>query len=185
MAFTNYFNGLTARNKGYYDLHSQYVPTRSAMGLRQLVIPMNFADGTTAVTTNFTFPANSVILPTPFIYVRTAEATGTTKTIEVGITGTAAAFINGLSVAATGLKQPVLTDAAVTMGTKLFVYSGATSTAPVPTPDIEASAVALTWTPGSTDWAEFDGDLILHWYQFADLTNMPVNTDIANVDLGG
>lgn len=173
MSFTRFPNGVAFRNLVYWNSSNQRISAASELGWRHIVIPLAAADGTTTVTTRITLPANTVIMPNPFLYVRTAEATGTTKTIQVGVTGTAGAFINGLSVASTGLKTPTLTSGAVTLGSKLFVFGDAGSTGPTPQPDIEASAIALTWTPGSNDWVEFRGELHLPIYQFADLSATP------------
>lgn len=173
MSFQRYPNGVAFHNLVYWNTQNQRLPCLSELGYRHIVIPLNFADGTTTVTTNILFPANSVILPDIYLYVRTPEAVGATKTIQVGVTGTAGAFINGMSVASAGLLTPNLTFGSVTLGSKLFVYGGTTSTAPVPTPDIEATAVALTWTPGSADWTAFRGELHLTMYQFADLDSTP------------
>lgn len=181
---TRYSHGLSAANKGYVDPSAGVHVTRTVFNRRDIVIPLKYTDGTTAVTTNFTIPENCVVLPYPYVNIRTAETTGTTKTFTVGITGTAAAFINGLSAATAGLIQPVLANGAVTLGTDLFEYAGATSTEPVRLPYIPAAAVSLIWTPGSADWAEFDADLILPVLQMVDMTNLPVNADIANIDLG-
>lgn len=183
MAATRFTHGLTARNYFYKNSAGQKITPGHELIMRQLVVPISFADGTTTVTTTITLPANTIIMPYPTaINVLTAEATGATKTIQVGITGTAGAFVNGVSVASTGLIQPVLTFGAVTLGSKLQVFSGTGSTAPVPTPDIEATAVALTWTPGSADWANFVGEIHLTYFQYGDLTVAPVNENIANID---
>ena len=182
---SHYPAGLDVSNRGVWSSRlGLYQANRSALVRRDLVIPLNFADGTGTNTTKLTLPASSIVIPNPKIYVRTAEATGTTKTLEVGVTGTAAGFINGLSAASTGMVAPTLTNAAVTLGSLLFVYGGATSTAPVREEHIVSTAVAVTWTPGSTDWANFDADLILPVYIFADLTQLPLNLNINNIDYG-
>jgi len=47
-------------------------------------------------------PAGSIQLLSAYIEVATAEVTGTTKTVDVGIVGQPAVFLNDASVAATG-----------------------------------------------------------------------------------
>ena len=185
--FIRFPNGLSVAAKGYNNPTNVYLASRVALGRRDIVIPLKYTDGTGTNTTNFKIPANCVIIPEPFLFIRTAEATGATKTLSVGITGTVGAFISGLSAATAGLVQPTLLDAAVTLGSDLFVYGGATSTAPTRQAYINAtgSPIAVTWTPGSADWANFDADLILPMYQFADLTQTPVNVALDNIDLGG
>jgi hypothetical protein len=182
---SRYPAGIIDANKGIWSSRlSIYETTRSCFVYRDIVIPLNFADGTGTNTTTFTIPANSFVMPNPSVYIRTAESTGGTKTFKVGITGTAGAFINGLSSATGGMVQPTLTFGSVTLGTSLFVYGGTGSTAPVPQPYLAGTAIAVTWTPGSTDWAQFDADLIISIAQFVDLTNLPVNTNINNIDFG-
>jgi hypothetical protein len=67
--------------------------------------------------TGIDLPANALVLDV-LVNVTTAEATGATKTIDLGILssesgGDADGLIDGLSVASTGLKRPV---AAITVG---------------------------------------------------------------------
>lgn len=183
MAATRFTHGLTARNYFYKNSAGQKITPGHELILRQLVIPISAADGTGTNTTTVTVPANTIIMPYPIgINVLTAEATGGTKTIKVGVTSTTGALINALSVATTGFKQPDLTFGTNTLGTKLQVASATGTLSPVPTPDVEAAAIALTWTPGSSDWVEFVGEIHLTYFQYGDLTTAPVNENIANID---
>lgn len=75
----------------------------------------------------YNLPANA-ILSDVFLNVTTAETVGGTKTVEVGILsteggGNAAGFINGASVAATGL---VRAKATVTTGVNTHFYASTT-----------------------------------------------------------
>lgn len=64
----------------------------------------------TEIDTGFDLPANALLVDA-WINCRTAEATGATKTIDLGLLssesgGDADGFMDGLSVAATGMKIP-------------------------------------------------------------------------------
>lgn len=78
--------------------------------------------GASEVDTGYDLPVGAIVTDC-FINVRTAEATASTKTIDVGIlaseTGDADGFIDGASTAATGIILPAVT---VTTGsnTKFF-----------------------------------------------------------------
>lgn len=183
---STYPQGVLLGNRGAYSSSLGFYQTsRVDFVERNLVVRINFADGTGTNTTPITLPVGAIVFPYPIVNIRTAEATGVTKTFSVGITGTNAAFINGMSSAATGEFIPSLTFGAVTMGTDLFQFSGATSTAPVPSQFVVTSAVAVTWTPGSADWANFDADLIIPVLIKADfVTNIPLNVNLNNLDYG-
>lgn len=108
--------------------------------------------------------------------VTTAEATGTTKTLDIGLlssenNGDADGFVSGLSMAATGLIRPGVTEtaggtetfiSAVTYGALLADFELGSNTAG----DhgyihrhphiVDADARTISYTPGSADWAEFD-----------------------------
>lgn len=69
------------------------------------------------VDTGLTLPDNSIVLPSVVIEVVTAEATATTKTIDVGLlstetNGDADGFLSGADVSATGYVLPGLTETA-------------------------------------------------------------------------
>lgn len=78
--------------------------------------------------TGIDLPANSIILHNLVnVEVTAAEATGSTKTIDVGLLssesgGDADGFIDGLSVASTGYKQP---QPVVTVGSNETFYASA------------------------------------------------------------
>lgn len=68
------------------------------------------AGSNAAVDTTFDLPANSIVHDV-IVEVKTAEATGSTKTLDVGLLasesgGDADGFVDGISVAATGYKRP-------------------------------------------------------------------------------
>ena len=92
------------------------------------VLAGNIVPGTAAEhSTLYNLPANA-ILTDVFLNVTTAETVGATKTVEVGLLsseggGNALGFLNGVSVAATGL---VRGKATVTTGVSTHYYASTT-----------------------------------------------------------
>jgi len=113
--------------------------------------------------TTWDLPAKCAVLGV-FVDVTTAEATGTTKTLDVGTlssdSGTADGFLNGISVATTGLKKGTLASAGQTLGSLLYVDEGGTGEL-VPEMSIAPGSVSVTYTAGDSDWAEFRGDIYI------------------------
>lgn len=119
--------------------------------------------------TTFDLPAKSVVLDV-FVDVTTAEATGGTKTLDVGLLssesgGDADGFLDGVSVATTGLKRPSLVAGAVTRGLLMretVTGSGsATHSSPNPHASTAVTAKSVSYTAGSNDFVEFRGDLYI------------------------
>jgi hypothetical protein len=151
-------------------------------------IPIQSAPTGSEQDTGYDLPANAELLETR-VYVKTAEATGATKTLDVGLKsgesgGDADGFIDGLSVAAVGLARPaaVITDgateeylSATTIGALIApVFSAGTNTAGDVGTNYERSfltssitAKSVTYTAGSNDWVEFRGTLYLHIREYA------------------
>lgn len=118
--------------------------------------------GSSFVPMNINLPAQAVVYDA-FVNVIT-PSTGATKTLLVGTSGTKAGFLNGLSVATSGIQLPVIaagTSGAGTYGTLLTTFT--TGNAPVQksyASDANAS-LGLGFTPNSTDWIAFSADLYL------------------------
>lgn len=135
--------------------------------------------------TTFNIPTKSVVLDA-LVDVTTAESTGGTKTLDVGLLsgesgGDANGFLDGISVAATGIIKGVF--AQTTGSNNNFVGAAATHTLGelltnllIAGEDIAAggdgvavkgshvsngTAVSVTYTAGSNDWVEFRGDIYL------------------------
>lgn len=147
---------------------------------RVKAIRIGHADGTAETSTGFDLPSLCYV-DDVFINVRTAEATGVTKTIDIGIlTGDTDADPNGfgvgLSVAATGL---VRAEATVTVG-GTETYFSATTRGALLTTFLAGANVAtdtgtnyekpflcanpnntISWTPGSADFAELSADIYI------------------------
>ncbi len=119
--------------------------------------------------TGFDLPANALVLGA-FVEVTVAEATGTTKTIDVGLLssesgGDADGFLDGVSVAALGAYQGGLVSGAVTLGAffrETVTDSGAaTLNARKPHNTSAVTARSVTYTVGSANFAEFRGNIVL------------------------
>lgn len=132
---TRFYSGVNGRTREYRDVSGNDRGCRSEYGMREMVIPIKFTDGTTEFPTNFQFPASSIEINTR-LYVRTAEAGGTTKQVDVGTatadSGTPNSFLQKVDVSSTGTKwlsncQPV----SITVGGSPFTYTsiGATKVA--------------------------------------------------------
>lgn len=93
---------------------------------------------TAAQATGKILPTGAKVIDTT-INVFTAEATGLTKTLSVGNSGAATSIINAASVAATGM------------------VDGGTIGTPV------QSGNEITYSLGSADWAEFDGEVVIRY----------------------
>lgn len=124
---TRFYSGINGRTREYRDSTGVDRGCRSEFGIREMVIPIKFSDGTAEFPTNFRFPATAIELNTR-LYVRTAEAGGTTKQVSVGTatadSGTPTAFLNLVDVSSTGLKwlgqtQPL----AITVTASPFTYT--------------------------------------------------------------
>lgn len=126
------------------------VPIRSWFRVRLPIVAAATANATALI-----FPAGSIIHHAPVIDVKTAEATGTTKTVDLGISGgDEDGFIDGLAVSATGVKRPTLADGANTMGALLEVDESAGDL--VPTDYVCTAATTICYTLGSANFAELE-----------------------------
>ena len=171
---TNFPNGLSVVNKAYNAVTTVVRKTK--------VLPIGFADGTTENDTGFDLPANG-LLQDIWVNVKTAEATGTTKSISVGLLssesgGDADGFIRVLNVASVGLVHPeifVTTGlnetfyADRTYGALLLNFLAGTDAANdfglastlLPYSTATAIAKSITWTPASTDFAELAAEIVI------------------------
>lgn len=125
-------------------------------------------------------PTNAVVTDC-YINVKTAEATGGTKTISIGTLssesgGVAAGFLNGASTATLGLVRSTITTAshlvsATTRGASLATFDATTPGVYVETPYIVGSTVVggrhVSYTLGSNDWVEFVGTAYVMYFTLA------------------
>jgi len=102
--------------------------------IKTVVEPITIVASTAEQDTGFTFPSRAAVISAK-INVRTEETTGTTKTVDVGITGDPDAILDGADV-----------SAATLVGSPL---------------DAGLSGTNLTYALGSADFAELDAEIIV------------------------
>lgn len=149
-------------------------------------LPVAFVASSAEQDTGWDLPANSLVLDV-FVQVTTVEATGTTKTIDVGLLsgesgGDADGFLDGVSVATTtGIKRgiPTITTgsnetffASTTRGVLLSQFFAGTDVAAdsgtyYEKPHIVGVAKSVTWTLGSNNFAEFVGNIFIVYVQLS------------------
>lgn len=146
------------------------------------VIPITTAPTGAEQDTAFDLPAKASLLDV-LVDVTTAEATGATKTIDVGLKasesgGDADGFAVGLSVSSAGLKRGQATVtagvfSANTRGAMLSDYAVGTNAddrglyREKPFRSDSVTAKSVVYTAGSNDWVEFRGSLILIYVEVA------------------
>lgn len=162
MSATRFNKGLSVTNKGA-DVDSVIVEkTRS--------ISIAAGDGTSENQTSFTLPGTAIVKAV-YLRVKTAEATGTTKTINVGTlstdSGDADGFIAGADVSATGLVKGTLANAGQTLGALLYTDEGGTGQL-VPEVDVASGGKVITWTPASANFAELEADIIIDYQEIVE-----------------
>lgn len=158
----------------------------SAVGAIQKIkkIAIAAGDGTSENDTGWTLPADAIVLDV-FLNISAAEATGGTKTIDIGTDGSGSndpdGFADAISVAGTGLVRPQATltaggsetyFSANTRGVLLSDFlAGSDSATDVGTyrekPDLTSGGESITWTPGSGDFVEFAADLFIVYIEVA------------------
>lgn len=146
------------------------------------VVRFKYSDGTTETDTGFDLPANALVREV-FGNVLTAEATGTTKTVDVGLLssesgGDADGFVVGLVVSATGTVSPTNTNTTGANNTYLSATKhgvlladrilgedvaaggdGYVSRKPFHTSSVTAKSISIT--PASNNFAELVLDVYI------------------------
>lgn len=112
--------------------------------------------------TGFDFPTGAIVLGV-WVQISTLEATATTKTIDVGLLssesgGDTDGFIDGLSTAAAGVKQPTITASAVTYG--VLLHTDLDGVSNVFEPHVITTAKSLVYQLGSAH-TELDADIVV------------------------
>ena len=124
--------------------------------------------------TGWDLPAKALLLDA-WVEATTAEATGTTKTLDVGLLssesgGDADGFLDGIEVSATGVKLAVLTKGAETVGVlhKYTITDNGTATHPQRRVHNAQSVTArsISYTSGSA-FTEFRGAIYLLYLEIA------------------
>lgn len=139
------------------------------------VLPITRVASAAEQDTGWDLPAKAVVLDA-YVDVTTLEATGTTKTVDVGLlssetNGDADGFLDGVSVAAAGVKVSSLVAGSVTRGLLLketVTGSGAaTHASPVPYSVSAGVARSVSYTLGSNNFAELVANIVIHYLEIA------------------
>ena len=110
-------------SKGHKDSKSNSV-NRKDTYIKTFEIPLTVVAANTAQNTGIFAGSRVVQVISAYIDVKTAEATGTTKTVSIGIGGTANNVLNAASVAATGaVGTPLLPAITTTTANNQFTYT--------------------------------------------------------------
>lgn len=127
--------------------------------------PLTIVADTNPHDTTIVLPAKAIITNT-FLDVTTQEATGATKTVDIGISGgDEDGLLDGSSVAATGVIIGTLASGAQTLGALLSVdEDGAGALVPQ---QYSAGGSTICYTLGSADFAELVGNVIVEYIEVA------------------
>lgn len=124
--------------------------------------PLTIVAATTAQDTTIVIPAGSII-KNVWVVVDTKEATGATKTVDIGVkSGDEDGFLDGVSVAATGTIKGTLLNTGQTLGAHLRVDESGTGDL-VPEPYVCAAATTVVYTLGSNDFVELVANVVVEW----------------------
>ena len=149
-------SGVTAAELNYLDASVNGAVTRYSKA------PLTIVAATTAQDTTIVIPAGSII-KNVWVVVDTKEATGATKTVDIGVkSGDEDGFLDGVSVAATGTIKGTLLNTGQTLGALMSVDEGGTGEL-VPEPYVCATDTTLCYTLGSDDFAELVATAIVEW----------------------
>lgn len=116
--------------------------------------------------TGFDLPSGAIVRDV-FLDVGTAESTGTTKTIDVGLLssesgGDADGFLDGISVASTGIVYPTLDSGGQTLGALLSAdEDGAGALVPESFNADSVTAASVSFTAASANFAELVADIVI------------------------
>lgn len=148
--------------KGPFADNAMQNPREALRAVEGVVLPIWYEERMPIVAAatandfdNLIFPAKTVIHAV-MVDVLTQEATGATKTVDIGISGgDEDGLVDGLSVAAAGLIGCVLTHNAKTVGALLVDdEDGAGALVNQPGGYITTAETTLCYTLGSNDFAE-------------------------------
>jgi hypothetical protein len=99
-----------------------------------------------------------------WVEVTTAEATGTTKLLDVGTlstdSGDADGFLDGVSCATAGMVKGTLLSSGQTVGALLRVDESGGGVL-VPEPSVACGGKTVTYTASAANWAEFRGKICI------------------------
>jgi|GEM_PF-4637020 len=119
----------------------------------------------TANDTAIVLPKGAII-NAAYVVVATAEATGTTKTVDIGISGgDEDGILNGVSVAAIATVKGTLLSTGQTLGALMSVDEDGAG-ALVPEPYVCTAETTICYTLGSDDFAELGARVVIEYTVF-------------------
>jgi hypothetical protein len=119
---------------------------------------------TNAHDSTIVLPAKAIITGV-YLDITTQEATGATKTVDIGVSsGDEDGFLDGVSVASAGVVKGTLASAGQTLGALLRVDEDGAG-ALVPESDISSGGATICYTLGSNDFAELVGNIIVEYIE--------------------
>jgi hypothetical protein len=139
--------------------------------IRKVAIPSNVNGATTERSTGYTLPTKCAV-NNVWIDVTTAPTAGSTKTLDIGTdssaSGDADGFLDGVSVATTGIKQGTLASGAVTVGALGRIdIDGSSHFAREPAVSSTACGKLVTASAGSNNIADLAGNIFLDVTEFS------------------
>lgn len=140
----------------------------SLVGARKKYVKsaLTIAANATANDTTIVLPARCVVTGA-YIDVQTAEVTGATKTINIGIkSGDEDGYLVGIDVSSIGLKKGTLSNGAQTLGALLSVDEDGAGTL-VPEGDVANGGATVVYTFGSDDFSELVANVIVEYIEIA------------------
>lgn len=143
----------------------QPIKSGFAQAVYAYTIPVSAPANGSETDTGYDLPADGVVLDM-YLIVDTAEATGGTKTLNVGLLasesgGDADGFMVGVSCATAGYVITSLASGGQTRGALLRAdESGGGVLVPEPHSLASVTAKSVSITAGSADWEEFQGRLV-------------------------
>lgn len=164
-------NSKATNNRGTgYGLDEKGDVVLKALSLRLTASNLSGTTELSLASLGGTLPAKSIVTEV-YVNVITAEATATTKTLDVGTlsssSGDADGFLDGVSVAATGLVKGTLASAGQTLGALLRVDESGAGVL-VPEPYINTASKPISVTAGSSGFAELVADIIVIYKEITD-----------------
>lgn len=154
-------NGLTATPAELNGLDASIIAVSKFQKFAITAAPDGSEQDTTIV-----LPAKAIVKRV-ILDISAAEATGGTKTIDIGtkdISNDPNGFIAGLATDATGQLEGSLANGAQTLGALLAVDEDGAGTL-VPRDDLTSFGATVTFTAGDTDWVEFRGVIYVEYIE--------------------
>lgn len=136
-------------------------------GHKFFVIPISVVAATTENDTGYDLPAKSIV-KNVWMDITTAPTAGTSKLIDVGTDGSGSndpdGFLDGVSIASTGLAKGTLLNTGQTLGVLLAVDEDGAG-ALVPEPDISSGGESITYSYSAADIAGQAGNIVIEFVE--------------------